>query len=71
MKQVNQLSKLFVQDLNRRMKIPMILVMSVLVLPVAAESKHMLPPPPPRPIWAGGPFSTVPSGRSPLLGKIS
>lgn len=46
MKQVNQLSKLFVQDLNRRMKIPMILVMSVLVLPVAAESKHMLPPPP-------------------------
>ena len=48
MKQVNQLSKLFVQDLNRRMKIPMILVMSVLVLPVAAESKHMLPPPPPR-----------------------
>ena len=43
MKQVNQLSKLFVQDLNRRMKIPMILVMSVLVLPVAAES-----PPPPR-----------------------
>lgn len=48
MKQVNQLSKLFVQDLNRRMKIPMILVMSVLVLPVAAESKHMLIPPPPR-----------------------
>ena len=49
MKQVNQLSKLFVQDLNRRMKIPMILVMSVLVLPVAAESKHILiPPPPPR-----------------------
>ncbi len=47
MKQVNQLSKLFVQDLNRRMKIPMILVMSVLVLPVAAESKHMLTPPPP------------------------
>ena len=46
MKQVNQLSKLFVQDLNRRMKIPMILVMSVLVLPVAAESKHMLTPPP-------------------------
>lgn len=45
MKQVNQLSKLFVQDLNRRMKIPMILVMSVLVLPVAAESKHMLTPP--------------------------
>ena len=44
MKQVNQLSKLFVQDLNRRMKIPMILVMSVLVLPVAAESKHMLTP---------------------------
>ena len=48
MKQVNQLSKLFVQDLNRRMKIPMILVMSVLVLPVAAESKHMLIPLPPR-----------------------
>lgn len=46
MKQVNQLSKLFVQDLNRRMKIPMILVMSVLVLPVAEESKHMLTPPP-------------------------
>lgn len=46
MKQVNQLSKLFVQDLNRRMKIPMILVMSVLVLPVAAESKNMLTPPP-------------------------
>lgn len=46
MKQVNQLSKLFVQDLNRRMKIPMILAMSVLVLPVAAESKHMLTPPP-------------------------
>ena len=36
---------LFVQDLNRRMKIPMILVRSVLVLPVAAESKHMLTPP--------------------------
>ena len=48
MKQVNQLSKLFVQDLNRRMKIPMILVMSVLVLPVAAETKQFLPPPPPR-----------------------
>ena len=48
MKQVNQLSKLFVQDLNRRMKIPMILVMSVLVLPVAAETKKMFPPPPPR-----------------------
>ena len=46
MKQVNQLSKLFVQDLNRRMKIPMILVMSVFVLPLAAESKHMLTPPP-------------------------
>ncbi len=46
MKQVNQLSKLFVQDLNRRMKIPMILVMSVLGLPVAAVSKHMLTPPP-------------------------
>ena len=47
MKQVNQLSKLFVQDLNRRMKIPMILVMSVLVLPVAAEAKKLFPPPPP------------------------
>ena len=37
MKQVNQLSKLFVQDLNRRMKIPIILVLSFLVLPVSAE----------------------------------
>ena len=46
MKQVNQLSKLFVQDLNRRMKIPMILVMSVLVLPVGGENKNFLTPPP-------------------------
>lgn len=47
MKQVNQMSKLFVRDLSRRMKIPMILILSFLVFPGYLESEEVLTPPPP------------------------
>lgn len=45
MKQVNQMSKLFARSLGRRMKIPMMLIMSLLVLPGYLESKEVLTPP--------------------------
>ena len=45
MKQVNQMSKLFVRGLSRRMKIPMILILSFLVFPGYLESKEVLTPP--------------------------
>lgn len=47
MKQVNQMSKLFVRSLGRRMKIPMMLIMSLLLLPGYLESKELLTTPPP------------------------
>lgn len=47
MKQVNQMSKLFVRNLSRRMKIPMILILSFLAFPGYSESKEVLTPPPP------------------------